>query len=86
MKDQPMTIATHLAQLFSNHAECNIVFRPRQFAVLAFGLAVLVLEFWLKVPVKPVLDTYLQKLLEHMAPARPKTYPECNDPISATNS
>ncbi|MFZ6653870.1 hypothetical protein [Undibacterium sp. TJN19] len=57
-----MTIAANLTQLFSCHTECTIVLRPRQLAVSVFGLAVLVLEFWLKVPVKPVLDTYLQKL------------------------
>ena len=63
-----MNIATHLAQLFSSHAECAIALRPRQLAISVFGLAVLVIEFWLKVPVKPVLDTYLQKLLACIAP------------------
>lgn len=47
--------------------ECQALLLTRLAGVAAFGIAVTVLEFWLRVPVRPVLDCYLRTTLARAA-------------------
>jgi len=41
--------------------DCNLVLAARLAGAAALGLAVVALEAWLRVPVRPPLDGYLQE-------------------------
>ena len=41
--------------------DCNLVLAARVAGAAALGLAVVALEAWLRVPVRPLLDGYLQE-------------------------
>ena len=41
--------------------DCNLVLAMRVAGAALLGLAVVVLEAWLRVPVRPLLDGYLQE-------------------------
>ena len=41
--------------------DCNLVLAARVAGAAALGVAVVALEAWLRVPVRPLLDGYLQE-------------------------
>jgi hypothetical protein len=41
--------------------DCTLILTARVAGAAALGLAVVVLEAWLRVPVRPLLDGYLQE-------------------------
>ena len=41
--------------------DCNLVLTVRVVGAAALGLAVVALEAWLRVPLRPLLDGYLQE-------------------------
>ncbi len=41
--------------------DCNLVLAAREAGVMLLGLAVVALEAWLRVPVRPLLDVTLQE-------------------------
>ena len=48
-------------------ADCNLVLAVRVAGAAALGLAVVALEAWLRVPVRPLLDGYLQEAQARVA-------------------
>jgi hypothetical protein len=46
--------------LSSCHVDCPLVFSSRAVGALLLGVAVIGLEAWLRVPVRPLLDGWLQ--------------------------
>ena len=42
--------------------DCNLVLMGRVAGAALFGLAVITLEAWLRVPVRPLFDGYLQEV------------------------
>ena len=53
-----------IAQTLPQLVDCQALVRTRLIGASVFGISVIVLEFWLRVPIRPVLDCYLQTVLE----------------------
>jgi len=47
--------------------DCDLVLMARVVGAAALGLAVVALEAWLRVPVRPLLDGYLQEAQARVA-------------------
>ncbi|HEX4511486.1 MAG TPA: hypothetical protein VH328_15470 [Burkholderiaceae bacterium] len=47
--------------------DCNLVLAARLVGAAALGLAVVALESWLRVPVRPLFDGYLQEAQARVA-------------------
>jgi len=60
---QPATTA----QQVPRHAECNASVLASQAGATVFAIVMAGLETWLRMPVQPVLDGYLQAVFSHAA-------------------
>lgn len=52
-----------------HHSDCSVVFMASRAGAALFAVTVAALEAWLRVPLAPVIDSYLQEALTHVSSA-----------------
>jgi hypothetical protein len=57
---------THRCPALPN-AECDLAVFPRRIGIALFAVAVAALESWLRFPIQPLLDGYLQSFMSRLA-------------------
>lgn len=49
-----------LVQPSAHRVDCQAIVRTKEIGVSVFGISVVMAEAWLRFPIRPVLDAYLQ--------------------------